>query len=222
MTQFITAEGGEGSGKTTHMARLASHLIRDGYKVKLTRDPGGSEIGLGIRPLLLDKKYGVSREAEFLLYLASRAELVNKIIKPIMERGDGPAPSVDFILCDRFYDSTAVYQGVIRGWNNTNSCDNCQTKELLEDMHRIFCDDIQPDLTFLFDVNPVLGLNRSKGEEKSESRWEEEGLVIHTKINSAFMDLAEMNEDRIIVIDANQEEDDVFSEMLGHFYREIL
>ena len=111
MGQLITFEGGEGSGKTTHLESLAKYLRAGGYTVRTTHDPGGAEISIGIRPFLLDKKYAVSREAEFLLYLAARAELVNKVIIPTLQR-------VDFVLCDRFYDSTAVYQGVIRKWGD--------------------------------------------------------------------------------------------------------
>jgi dTMP kinase len=214
---FITFEGGEGSGKTTHMAKLAERLREQGYSVRTTQDPGGAEISIRLRPLLLDISYEISREAEFLLYLAARAELVDKIIKPCMKE-----VPLDFILCDRFYDSTAVYQGVIRGWDKVIACDHCQSKGIVEDMHRLFSHDIQPDYTFLFDVNPVLGLNRSLGEEKDESRWEEEGLAIHAKINNAFMDLAEMYEDRFLIIDANEELDDVYRELEATFKREIL
>jgi dTMP kinase len=207
MGKFITFEGGEGSGKTTHVKMLAAELRRDGYTVRETHDPGGCSVSIGIRPFLLDKKYDVSREAEFLLYLAARAELINKVIIPELSR-------VDFVLCDRFYDSTAVYQGMIRKWNRT---DGFLHKEFLSFVHRIFCHNIKPDATFLFDVNPVLGLNRSKGEEKNESRWEEEGLAIHTKINKAFLDLAADDPHRFWVIDANQELDTVYEELYATF-----
>ncbi len=215
MTKFITFEGGEGSGKTTHLATMAAHLRAKGYSVRTCHDPGSAEIAIKIRPLILDKNYGVSREAELLLYLAARAELVNKVILPSLG-------TVDFILCDRFYDSTVVYQGLIRGWDSKISCDICEAKHILDEMHRLFCRGIHPDYTFLFDVNPALGLNRSLGTEKNESRWEEEGIKIHTKINNAFLELAENEEDRIIVVDANQELEDVFAELLGYFNEEVI
>jgi dTMP kinase len=205
MTQFITFEGGEGAGKTTHLETMAKHLRSDGYSVLTCHDPGSAEIAIKIRPLILDKKYRISREADLLLYMAARAELVDKVIIPSFGK-------VDFILCDRFYDSTMVYQGVIRGWGTM----------YLETMHRVFCHDIHPKWTFLFDVNPILGLNRSEGEEKNESRWEEEGIAIHTKINNAFMDRALAEEDRIIVVDANSELEDVFAELLGYFNEEVI
>ena len=215
MGKFITFEGGEGSGKTSHVSRLATWLRQGGYSVQTTHDPGGTEISIGIRPFLLDKKYNVSREAEFLLYLAARAELVNKVIIPDLE-------IFDFVLCDRFYDSTAVYQGVIRGWDEVESCDNCGNKNLLVEMHHKFCGNIQPDATFLFDVNPVLGLSRSLGDQKDESRWEEEGLAIHRKINTAFIELAEINDDRFIIIDANEGIDDVFYALMDLFKSEVI
>ena len=205
MGKFITFEGGEGSGKTTHLERLAGWLRGKGYKVQTAHDPGTAPIAIGIRPLLLNKEYKVSREAELLLYLAARAELVDKIIFPML-------PHVDFLLCDRYYDSTAVYQGIIKGWD----------KDFLEDAHRMFSFGLEPDITFLFDVNPILGLNRSKGIEINEGRWEEMGLAIHEKINQAFLDRAELNEDRIIIIDANIEIDDVFADLVQAFRREIL
>jgi dTMP kinase len=212
MGKFITFEGGEGSGKTSHLASLAAYLRARHYTVRETHDPGGAEISIKIRPLLLDKRYAVSREAEFLLYLAARAELVNKVIVPELDR-------VDFVLCDRFFDSTAVYQGVIRGWNKIAMRAYYDT--FLGFMHENFCHNIQPDATFLFDVNPVLGLNRSTGDEKDESRWEEEGLKIHSKINRAFLDLARDNP-RFHIIDANEEIGDVYDELKETFKREIL
>jgi dTMP kinase len=212
MGKFITFEGGEGSGKTSHLASMAAYLRACHYTVRETHDPGGAEISTLIRPLLLDKKYAVSREAEFLLYLAARAELVNKVIIPELER-------VDFVLCDRFYDSTAIYQGIIRGWNKVIMEGFYET--FLGFMHEHFCHDIRPHTTFLFDVNPVLGLNRSKGDEKDESRWEDEGIKIHSKINRAFLDLA-YEHPRIFVIDANEEIGDVFDELKAAFKKEIL
>lgn len=204
MGKFITFEGGEGSGKTTHLESLADTLRGCGYKVQTAHDPGTAPVSLGIRPLLLDKKYNICREAELLMYLAARAELVDKVILPMLGH-------VDFVLCDRYFDSTAVYQGIIKGWE----------RDFLEDMHETFSRNLIPDFTFLFDVDPVIGLGRSKGIELDEGRWEEMGVAVHAKINGAFMDRAELYNERIIVIDANQEIDDVFSELVSEFHREI-
>jgi dTMP kinase len=212
MGQLITFEGGDGSGKTTHLRMLAAELRRDGYSIRTTHDPGGAPISIRIRPLILNKDFKVSREAELLLYLAARAELVNKIIIPELER-------VDFVLCDRFFDSTAVYQGIIRGWNKVQLSGFYE--EFLSFMHQNFCHNIMPAHTFLLDVNPVLGLNRSEGEEKDESRWEEEGLEIHAKINHAFLELAKDNP-RFIIIDANQDLDDVYDDIYNTFKTEVL
>jgi dTMP kinase len=220
MTKFITFEGGEGSGKTTMLAMMAERLRGDGLTVKTCHDPGSTNIAINLRPLLLDKQYNICREAELLLYLAARAELVDKVIKPTMERGQ-----VDFIICDRFYDSTAVYQGVIRGWDEIRAWrEEAPRSEttFLEVMHLIFSGNIHPDYTFLFDVDPVLGLKRSKGIEIGEGRWELEGVEVHKNINMAFLDLAEMNDDRIIIVDADQGKEDVFTDLLGIFMEEGL
>jgi dTMP kinase len=220
MTKFITFEGGEGSGKTTMLAMISERLRDEGFSVKTCHDPGSTNIAINLRPLLLDKQYKICREAELLLYLAARAELVDKIIRPAIDRGQ-----IDFILCDRFYDSTAVYQGVIRGWNDIRAWrEEAPRSEstFLEIMHLLFSGNIHPDCTFLFDVNPVLGLNRSKGIEIDEGRWEEMGVETHSKINRAFLELAEMDEDRFIIIDANQEKEDVFTDLFSYFMEEGL
>jgi len=214
MAKFITFEGGEGSGKTTHLHKLAVYLRGRGFKVRTTFDPGDTSIGSGLRPFLLDKNYRISKNAEFLLYLAARAELVDKVIKPAMK----PASGIDFILCDRFYDSTTVYQGLLRGWDGYDVSDD---ENMTSFMHRLFSDDLIPDCTFLFDVNPVLGLNRSQGFDKDESRWEEEGLAVHEKINNYFLQLAS-NDRRFIIIDSNIEMTDVFLELVRQFKIHIL
>jgi dTMP kinase len=209
-SKFITFEGGEGSGKSTHLERLYHDLTKKGYNVVKTNDPGGPPISMAIRPLLLDKKYAVSHQAEFLLYLAARAELVNKVILPGLE-------TADFVLCDRFHDSTAVYQGVIRGWNQMDS-DLGMYDTFLGNMHKWFSRGLIPHTTFLLDVDPVLGLNRSLGEVKNESRWEEEGLNVHRRINAAFLQLAKYNP-RFRVIDANQGIEDVYTDLTVAFAR---
>lgn len=210
MGKFITFEGGEGSGKTSHLHLMATFLREKGYSVRTTFDPGDTPIGNSLRPLLLDKKYGISKEAEFLLYLAARAELVDKIIKPNLRH-------CDFVLCDRYFDSTTVYQGFLRGWDKIDVDD----EEFTQFMHRIFSQNLIPDHTFLFDVNPVLGLRRSKGFDKNESRWEEEGLNVHTKINNAFYSIA-VDDPRFISIDANIEMADVFNELIKQFKIHVL
>lgn len=214
MTKFITFEGGEGSGKTSHLISLARYLRDKGFKVRTTHDPGDTKIGSALRPLLLDKRFRISKEAEFLLYLAARAELVDKVIAPLMT----DASDLDFILCDRYFDSTTVYQGELRGWDGYDVSDD---ENMTQFMHRMFSRDLVPDHTFLFDVNPVLGLNRSKGIEKNESRWEEEGLKIHEKINNAFYVLA-CRSSRFSIIDANVEEVDVFKSLYQQFMIKVI
>ena len=205
MGKFITFEGGEGSGKTSHLISLARYLRRRGFKVRTTHDPGDTPIGNGLRPMLLDKTWNISKEAEFLLYMAARAELVDKIILPSLNY-------VDFVLCDRFFDSTKIYQGIMRGWDGHDIGDD----SLTEYMHRLFSHDLVPYRTFLFDVNPVIGLKRSKGFDKNESRWEEEGLKAHEEINTAFRVLAH-GDPRFIILNANAKEEKVFKELVRMF-----
>jgi dTMP kinase len=212
MGKFITFEGGEGSGKSTQLLRMANWLTKRGYEVFTTNDPGGPELGMDIRKILLTaKNKKMAHETELLLYLAARAELVHKHILPGLK-------DYDFVLCDRFHDSTAVYQGEIRGWGGIDVTDD---EDLLSFLHRIFSFDCYPDHTFLFDVNPVLGLNRSEGGNKDESKWEEEGIKIHENINNAFYVLAKRSP-RFIVIDANDEIDEVTYEMVRMFKQDIL
>ena len=211
MGQFITFEGGEGSGKTTHLHSLAEYLRGRGFTVRTTHDPGDTPIGNSLRPLLLDKSYKISKEAEFLLYLAARAELVDKIIQPMLK-------VVDFVLCDRYFDSTTVYQGELRGWDGYDVSDD---ENITQFMHRLFSRDLVPDHSFLFDVNPILGLRRSTGYEKNESRWEEEGLDIHSKINAAFYVLA-CRTQRFNIIDANMEIEDVLKDLITQFRQSVL
>lgn len=195
---FITFEGGEGSGKSTQVDTLYDYLNALNIPVYQTKDPGDTVAGNSIRKILLAKKYkNMALETELLLYLAARAELVQKNIKPALDAGM-------VVLCDRYYDSTAVYQGVLRGWSEVNEAG----VNILDIMHHHFSLDLHPDLTFLCDVSAKIGLKRSNaklaGMNVDESKWEAEGLQTHIKINQAFRDLANANPDRFRFVDANQ------------------
>ena len=204
--KFITFEGGDGSGKSSALLRVYNYLMKAGYATYATSDPGGSDIGNQIRNILLTvSNKGMSSKTELLLYQAARAELVHNVIKPALQ-------NFDFVLCDRFHDSTAIYQGMIRGWNQS----------FLDELHKTFSDDIQPDHTFLFNVDAKTGLSRSLGDSKDEGRWEEEGLAVHTKINDEFYIRAISNEyDRFVIIDANQTAEDVLANIIYYFENHI-
>jgi dTMP kinase len=201
---FITFEGGEGSGKSTQIDILYDYLNALNIPVYQTKDPGDTKAGNSIRKILLAKKYAdMAKETELLLYLAARAELVQKNIQPALDAGM-------IVLCDRYFDSTAVYQGVLRGWNEIGEYSTSMQKmvSILDILHHHFSEDLIPDLTFLCDVSAKIGLKRSNdklaGMQMDESKWESMGLQTHIKINQGFRDLANKNPDRFRFVDANQ------------------
>ena len=172
---FISMEGGEGSGKSSYVKLLGEWLNEIGYPTVMTKDPGGTPIANQIRKIVLDgKNTNLSNTAEFLLYLASRAQLIHEIIKPSIEDEIN-------VVCDRFADSTAVYQGLLRGWE----------PNIIEDMNMMVTEEftIWPDLTFICDVDARIGLSRSMKvnltEQNDESRWEDMGAItlIMRKLN---------------------------------------
>lgn len=212
MGKFITFEGGDGSGKSSALAEVYRFLSREGYAVYPTNDPGGSNIGNQIRKILLTiSNKGMAHQTELLLYQAARAELVHSVIKPALKK-------FDFVLCDRFHDSTAIYQGKIRGWD----------QGFLDDLHKTFSDDIQPDHTLLFNVDAKIGLSRSLGDDKDEGKWEAEGQAIHEKINDEFYiralghTLGRYAAGRFVIIDANQELVTMIEDVISFFKFNVL
>ena len=191
---FFTFEGIDGSGKTTQIKKLASFLNILGLETIITREPGGTRIGDKIRDILLDNtNKGMSAKTEALLFLASRAELVGQVIKPAIENGK-------IIICDRFFDSTIVYQGIAR---------NLGQKDML-DMSLWSTGGIVPDLTFLFSLNVDASENRLNKQKKKRDRMEHEENDFKQKIQSGYLKVAGNFKDRIIVIDAAADEDSIF------------
>jgi dTMP kinase len=207
MGKFITFEGGDGSGKSSALKEVYKFLSDKGYAVYATNDPGGCDISNQIRKILLTvSNKGMAYQTELLLYQAARAELVHSIIKPALN-------NFDFVLCDRFHDSTAIYQGKIRGWEQS----------FLDDLHKTFSDDIQPWQTFLFHVGAETGLSRSLGDEKDEGKWEAEGLAIHAKINDEFYIRAISDPARrFILINAEQDLKPMIADVIFYFEHHIL
>jgi dTMP kinase len=142
---FVTFEGGEGSGKSTQVTRLAERLRAGGLEPLVTREPGGTPLAEGIRHLLLDRSHTPSALTEALLMVASRAELVGRVLRPALESGR-------VVLCDRYGDSTIAYQGAGRGLD----------REMLAGWNRAATGGLTPDLTILFDVDPGVGLSRRR------------------------------------------------------------
>lgn len=184
---FITLEGLDGSGKSTQALHIKDFLEERGYKVLLTREPGGTEIGEKIRQILLDKENKeMSAVTEALLYAASRAQHVEQVIVPALEDGK-------IVLCDRFIDSSMAYQGKGRGLG---------VKAVMEINKFAICGLI-PDITILLDMDPEASLNRIK-TIKGTDRLEQEKSDFHRRVYKGYKDLADMYPDRIKVIDANK------------------
>ncbi len=192
---FITFEGGEGSGKSTQIQILADRLNNTDVRTIVTREPGGSPGAEIIRHVLLSgvgKAFG--SDAETLLFAAARDDHVHQVIKPALERGI-------WVLCDRFTDSTQVYQGKL------GKVDPMLIKEL----ERVTIGELKPDLTLILDVPVAVGLRRAikrRGKAIAD-RFEQESLGFHEKLRAAYQQLATDEPQRCVLIDANADADTV-------------
>ena len=189
---FITLEGGEGSGKSTQAQLLKSWFAEafPGRETLVTREPGGTEQAEEIRAILVNGATDkLSVQAEALLMIAARTEHVQKIIQPALRRDA-------IVICDRFSDSTLVYQGLAHDKDIT----------LLRSIHQFGFGDLRPDLTFVLDLPPEQGLKRAEARvqaQNTESRFEEKGLAFHSRVRDGFIELAAQEPDRIVIIDAS-------------------
>ncbi|MEF2232035.1 MAG: dTMP kinase [Pseudodesulfovibrio sp.] len=198
---FVTFEGIEGTGKTTQVARVREYFEAKGREVFLTREPGGSRVGRELRKMLLhvDNK-DLTPVTELFLYLADRAQHVAQVIRPALEEGK-------VVLCDRFADSTVVYQGYGRGLET----------RVLQQLNEVAVDGLWPDLTIVLDIDPEIGLKRAmlrnleKGVAKEEGRFEAEHLNFHKRIREGYLTWAALHRDRIRVIKASATPDEVFA-----------
>lgn len=201
MSFFITIEGGEGAGKSTLIEKLSTLLVSRGYEVVKTREPGGSRLSNQIRQWLLnrDSDIPIGYKAELLLFLSARAQHLEELIRPALDQGK-------IVICDRFNDSTVVYQGLGRGLGMD------YVKQLCE----IVSEQIIPNLTIFLDVDPSVGLMRTRNAFKENARpgevdrIEAERIDFHERVRQGFLALAKSYPERIHVIDANQSEDAVF------------
>tara|TARA_B100001964_G_scaffold57413_1_gene64931 strand:+ start:349 stop:972 length:624 start_codon:yes stop_codon:yes gene_type:complete len=191
---FITLEGPEGSGKTTQCQRLEQHLSGKGYDVLRTREPGGTPIGQQVRGVLLDQNNcAMTPEAEFLLFSASRAQLVREVIRPHLEKGG-------VVVCDRFFDSSIAYQGY----------GHRLERKVLREATRLATGGLQPDLTLLLDIPPEEGLRRRKQQSEQWNRLDAYELSFHARVRQGFLTLAQAEPRRWEVIDASQTSDTIF------------
>ena len=190
--KFISFEGIDGCGKSTQAKILSTKLTDCGNKVLLTREPGGSEGAEEIRNLLLKGNPDRwSAETELLLFTAARRDHLERTILPALESGTT-------VICDRFSDSTRVYQGVTRG----------DLRDLVDKLDDTMIPR-QPDITFLIDLDPNIGLTRALERSNTEARFEEFGLEMQIKLREGFLSLANEFPKRIMVIDGNRSEAEV-------------
>ena len=193
--RFITFEGGEGTGKSTHAAMLAARLKSFGINVQLTREPGGSPGAEIMRYILLSGAVSsLGPNAEAVLFAAARDDHLNMLIRPALERGN-------WVVCDRFADSTRVYQGVA---GNVDS-------RMIRAMERIVVGDTKPDLTLILDVPASEGMQRAAQRRGTAGadRFETESLAFHEKLRNGFLALASSEPDRCVLIDATLSKEEV-------------
>lgn len=191
--RFITLEGGEGTGKSTQIRRLAAALEQRGIKVLATREPGGAPGAEEIRKLMVEGEPGRwDAITETLLAYAARADHVARTIGPALRAGS-------WVISDRFSDSTFAYQGVGRGLE----------RETIRRIDSAVLDDFAPDLTLVLDLDVTIGLKRAMSRSGAETRFEKFGPAFHEKLREAFLDIARRNPERCRVIDASGTEDAV-------------
>jgi dTMP kinase len=187
--RLITFEGGEGTGKSTQLELLRRHLEQRGFATLGTREPGGTPLAEAIRELLLDRRHVPDGLTEVFLLEAARRDLVQRVVRPALERGA-------IVLCDRFSDSSLVYQGLVRGVG----------LEAVAELNRLATGGLEPDLTLLFDVDPGVSLtrveSRNAGGRPVESRFDAEPDAFHRAVRDAYLELARLEPRRVRVIDA--------------------
>ncbi len=199
---FITFEGGEGAGKTTQIRLLSERLDALKRAVLTTREPGGTPQAEKIRDLLVRRDAGEwGAMAESLMFFAARAVHVDTLIRPALEAGK-------IVLCDRFTDSTRVYQCDGRGLSHG----------VIEVLNTLVLGTFRPDLTFILDIDPQEGLRRSavrfaataNQKEKNEDRFERQDIAFHRRLRQGYLDLAVQDPERFRVIDATLSEEQIF------------
>lgn len=205
---FITFEGGEGTGKTTQIRRLAEHLEALGRTVVVTREPGGTPVAEAARAVLLDPALEPDGLTELFLLEAARRDHVERVVRPALARGA-------IVLSDRFADSSTVYQGMVRGVG---------VERVLE-LNRLATDGLEPDLTFVLDLDPEAGVARARvrnsSGDGSESRLDDEPADFHRRVREGFVRLAELAPHRVRVVEAGGEAEAVFGRILAELPPEL-
>ncbi len=196
---FITFEGVDGGGKSTQLRLVAQALREQGYDVIETREPGGTILAEKVRELVLDPALPMTATTQTLMYLAARSEHVDKLICPALAAGK-------IVLCDRFSDSTFVYQGLAQG----------KTLADIKELHKLnsyACAGVAPDLTLLFDGEPKVLLKRRTARGVSD-RYELEGLEFQEKLRAGFLQIAKVEPARVRIVDAEGTQEEVLAAVL--------
>src|SRR2546425_3698391 len=201
-SRFITFEGIEGSGKTTQIQMLSNHLEEREIDHVLTREPGGTPIGDQIRRLVLDPgNADMTPICDLLLYAAARAQHIEQVIRPAIEAGR-------LVLCDRFKDATMAYQGYGRGIRH----------DLIDALHGLETLSLRSDLTFLFDIEARVALERARRRDTTGTpqltRFERETLAFHERVRSGYLEMARQEPGRFVVLDARGSVEDVRRRMV--------
>ncbi len=206
--KFVTFEGIDGSGKTTQLGMLAERLRSLHVPVTTAREPGGTAVGDAIRRILLDSATArMEPVAEVLLYFASRAQNAREVIGPALEAGE-------VVLCDRWVDASAAYQGCGRGLG----------LDVVYELERVACAGLKPDLTFVLDIEPATSvsraLERNRGSagagQADESRFERESLEFFTRVRRAYLDIAAREPQRVVVVNGERPPEAVHADVWGH------
>ena len=202
--KFITFEGIDGSGKTTQINLLEAKLSQQGISTLILREPGGTKLSEKIRGILLDhENINLSPSAESLLFVAARTQLMTEKIKPSLERNQ-------FVICDRYADSTVAYQGYGKGLN----------VKYLEELNKFATDSIQPDITIILDVDPEKAAIRMASDVPD--RLESTGTHFFLRVREGYYEIARRYPQRCVIIDGSRPESEVFELVLKEVNNKLL
>ena len=190
MNKFVTFEGGEGAGKSTLINNLCDYLNKNKIEYQKVREPGGLALCEKIREILKYSEEPIGQNTELLLFSASRAQLVGEFIKPKLAQGQ-------IVICDRFYDSSRVYQGYANGISD----------DVVMQITNFATGDLVPQVTFFLDIDPQIAFERKGGRDKGD-RIEAKDLAYHNKVRQGYLEIAK-KEDRFVVLDATKTEQEL-------------
>jgi dTMP kinase len=199
----VSFEGIEGCGKTTQITLLSRYLADRHIPHSVTREPGGTAVGEGIRQILLNSQtIHLTPESELLLFYASRSQNIAENIVPALERGD-------LVICDRFFDASMAYQGYGRGI----------ALDVIEKLTALVCGEQRPERTLLLDIDPELGLRRARTRNhtaaRDEGRFEMEDVRFYSRVRAGYLELAQREPRRFVVLEANRPIDQVHRDILS-------